>query len=73
MRITYDKKADAMYIYMNPRKKVTETREMANGWIIDYADKDIVGIEILSASKVLGAKLGINVPPQSVSFAHKIR
>lgn len=75
MKITYDKKVDAMYIYLNPKKKITETREMADGWIIDYAGKDIVGIEILAASNVLGSKLGLKKagPDFSAAIPHKIR
>lgn len=58
MKITYDKKTDAMYIYLSSKKKrITDTREMNTGWIADYAGKELVGIEILNASKVLGSKL----------------
>jgi len=51
MEITFDKKADAMYIYLK-RKKVFETKEITNDTIADL-DKDgnVIGIEILSASK----------------------
>lgn len=72
MKITYDKKADAMYIYMKPKKKITETKEVAEGWIIDYAGKEIVGIEILAASKILGSKLGIMKSSYTPAIPHKI-
>lgn len=72
MKITYDKKADAMYIYLNPKKKITDTKEVADGWIVDYAGKEIVGIEILAASKALGSKFRTK-PTQSTVVAHKIR
>lgn len=60
MKITYDKKADAMYIYLtSKRKKITETKEIDDGWIGDFAGHELVGIEIISASKILGSKLGL--------------
>lgn len=78
MKITYDKKADAMYIYLTPkRKKITETKELGDsGWIADYAGEELVGIEILGASKVLGSKLGLkstNKSNYTAATAHKIR
>ncbi len=60
MKVTYDPKADAMYIYLAPKKgKITRTEEMESGWVADYEGKTLVGVEILDASKVLGSKLGI--------------
>ncbi|MDP3758127.1 MAG: DUF2283 domain-containing protein [Candidatus Daviesbacteria bacterium] len=74
MKISYDKKIDAMYIYLTPKKKqITETKELADGWIADYAGAELVGLEILDASKVLGSKLGLKTPAQNISYAHKIR
>lgn len=77
LRVSYDKKVDAMYIYLNPKKKrITETKEMTDGWIADYAGKDLIGIEILDASKVLGAKLGLKTADRSnynSAIPHKIR
>jgi uncharacterized protein YuzE len=51
MEITFDKKADAVYIYLK-KKKVFETKEITDDTIVDL-DKDgnVIGIEILSASK----------------------
>lgn len=73
MKITYDKKADAMYIYLtSERKKITDTRELDAGWIVDYAGDELVGIEVLNASKVLGSKFGIK-PSQPAAVLHKIR
>ncbi|MDP3996488.1 MAG: DUF2283 domain-containing protein [bacterium] len=55
MNITYDKKADAMYIYLNKGKKVARTVELSDFLVADL-DKQgkIIGIEILCASKQLG-------------------
>lgn len=76
MKITYDKKVDAMYIYLSvSKKKITDTREISPGAVADYAGDNIVGIEILNASKVVGPKLGLKSstkPHAAVSFAHKI-
>lgn len=76
MKVTYDSKVDAMYIYLKPKKRrITRTEEMDSGWIADYEGSKLVGIEILDASKVLGSKLGIkqgnfgHIP----TVAHRIR
>lgn len=72
MKVTYDPKVDAMYIYLNPKKKgITRTEEMDSGWIADYSGKELVGIEILDASKVLGSKL--KKVPFNPSIAHRIK
>jgi uncharacterized protein YuzE len=51
MKMTFDRKADAMYIYIR-ESKVFKSQDITDDTIIDY-DKDgnVVGIEILSASK----------------------
>lgn len=73
-KISYDKKSDALYLYLaSGKKKVTETREVCDGIIADYAGNEIVGIEILDASKILGAKLGFKSPSHPISYAHKIK
>ncbi|MBI2086256.1 DUF2283 domain-containing protein [Candidatus Daviesbacteria bacterium] len=44
MKISYDKKIDAMYIYLTSNKKrITETKELDDGWIADYAGEELVG------------------------------
>ena len=50
MKITYDKIADAMYIYLN-KSKVFKTIKMTDRLLIDL-DKEgkVLGIEILDAS-----------------------
>ncbi len=77
MKISYDKKIDAMYIYLTSNKKrITETKELDDGWIADYAGEELVGIEILDASKVLGSKLGLKSVDRSnysAAIPHKIR
>lgn len=76
MKVTYDPEADAMYIYLTPKKKrVTRTEEMDSGWIADYEGKELVGVEILDASKVLGSKLGLKSMKavQTGVVAHSIK
>lgn len=76
MKISYDKKIDAMYIYLTPKqKRITETKELDDGWIADYAGEELVGIEILDASKVLGSKLGLKTERSNYNpaISHKIK
>ena len=60
MKITYDKEADAVYIYLKyPIKKGESKKQLpVNECIIlDFDKKDrLLGIEILFASKVLNKK-----------------
>ncbi|MEK6903007.1 MAG: DUF2283 domain-containing protein [archaeon] len=63
MRVVYDKQADAAYIYLMDKKEkgqVKKTITMNENVILDFdADKKLIGIEILSASKI--------VPKQAVA------
>lgn len=54
MNITYDKKADAMYIYFQKGKKVSRTVELADLLIADLDRKGkVIGVEVLCASHQL--------------------
>lgn len=53
MKISYDPKADAAYIYFLKDKKSTRTEEIGEGLLVDYHGDELVGIEILDASKKL--------------------
>ena len=57
LKITYDKEADAMYIYLKERK-IKHTREIAN---LVFVDVDIrnkpVGVEILNVSRRIGKEI----------------
>jgi uncharacterized protein YuzE len=57
VRVEYDSKADAMYIWLRKaRYEISE--ELAENVIIDLDKKGrIIGIEILDASKNLGQEL----------------
>ena len=54
MKMTYDKVADAAYIYLNrgtKNKKVSKTVEVARNLIVDFGSKgEIIGLEILDAT-----------------------
>ena len=60
MEVTYDKEADAVYIYLkNPIKRgeAKKTVPTDAGPILDFDKKGkLIGIEILWASKVLSRK-----------------
>lgn len=56
MKVSYDPVADAMYIYFSENKKSTRTEEVSEDFLVDYSDKEMVGIEILEASKKLPKK-----------------
>lgn len=52
MKITYDKKIDAMYIKLNDKTVYHSTRKVSDDVLVDYAkDGSVVGVELLSASK----------------------
>lgn len=51
MNVTYDRDADALYIRLR-EDKVSKSSDVEDGLVLDYGeDGDIVGIEILRASK----------------------
>lgn len=52
MKIEYDKEADALYVELN-KNKIYKTREESDNFLVDV-DKNgnVVGIEILNASKI---------------------
>ena len=52
MDITYDKQADAMYIYLQKGKKVARTVELADLLLADLDRKGrVIGVEIIGASR----------------------
>ncbi|MBI2086797.1 MAG: DUF2283 domain-containing protein [Candidatus Zambryskibacteria bacterium] len=55
MKITYDKIADAMYVYFR-KSKVAKTIELSDNLIVDV-DKlgRVIGLEVLDASRQLSA------------------
>lgn len=57
MKVTYDKEADAAYIYLKNKigkGEVKNTISMNENIILDFdSNKKLIGIEILSASTVV--------------------
>lgn len=51
MKISYDPKVDAAYIYFIENKKSTRTEEVGEGLLVDYNGKKLIGIEILDVSE----------------------
>jgi len=67
MRFEYDKEADAAYIYLEDsiaEREAKKTIELNDNVIVDF-DKDgkLLGIEILSASKLLNKKSLLEAMP----------
>ena len=61
MKLEYDKDVDAAYIYIEyPAKngKAKKTIELNENIILDFDEDDkLIGVEVLSASKVLSKKV----------------
>ena len=56
MKVTYDPKADAMYIYLN-KNSIAGTVPVSPDLIVDYDKRNLpVGIEMLSVSKIIPKK-----------------
>ena len=56
MKISYDKIADALYIYLR-KGKVAKTIKVKSNFLIDVDKKgDVLGIEILGVSKQIPKK-----------------
>lgn len=59
IKVTYDKESDIIYIQFSDHK-VTESEEDKPGIILDYGENgEIVGIEVLNASKKTNQPNGI--------------
>ena len=52
MRISYDDKADLLYLRIDERQQQVENRRLTDEIVLDIGEDDkIVGIEIIDASK----------------------
>lgn len=74
-KIYYDKKTDVLWLNVKSGAE-EELREITPGVSMELDKKgDLLGIEILNASKILGAKLGIKPVARnySTSISHRIR
>lgn len=73
-RLYYDKKTDVLWL--NIKSGVEEEhREVTPGVSVEIGKNgELLGIEILNASKVLGSKLGLKTSSDySQAIPHKIR
>lgn len=72
MNITYDKQADAMYIYLQRKKRVARTVELANLLFADLDKKGkVIGVEIIGASRQI-AKQRSRTPKTKELFSFSI-
>lgn len=72
MNITYDKQADAMYIYLQKKKRVARTVELANLLLADLDKKGkVIGVEIIGASRQI-AKQGIRTQRAKELFSFSV-
>ncbi len=76
-KIYYDKQTDVLWLYIKSGAE-KQHKEVAPGINIEIGNEgELLGVEILNASKVLGSKLGLRVSSQkfinSATTAHKIR
>lgn len=61
MKISYDPRADALYITLKD-SKIEESDEVAKGMIVDCdSEQNPVGIEILDASRLFGGQKEMKV------------
>lgn len=74
-KIYYDKKTDVLWIMVKEGPKENH-KEVAPGISLELGKNgELLGIEILDASKVLGSKLGLKKTssPYLPAVTHKIR
>jgi len=61
IQVSYDPKADALYIRLR-HAKVDESDEVSAGVIVDYDHKGKpIGVEVLDASRLLGGRPNLQV------------
>ena len=76
MKITYDKEVDALYVYFK-KGKISKTLKLGANFLADVDKKNnIVGLEVLDASKYLTKKkdrVQISVGNRSFSLPALVR
>ncbi|MCD4829213.1 MAG: DUF2283 domain-containing protein [Candidatus Cloacimonetes bacterium] len=69
MKIQIDRKADALYFRLR-EGTIIESEEVRPGFILDFDEKgDVIGIEVLDASKHMNADEISSVTVQNVNLA----
>lgn len=75
-KIYYDKKTDVLWLLIKSGPEETH-QEVAPGVSVELGKKgELLGIEILNASRVLGSKLGLKsnqINNHSTVVSHRIR
>ncbi|MDO8570356.1 MAG: DUF2283 domain-containing protein [Candidatus Daviesbacteria bacterium] len=72
-KIYYDKKTDVLWFLIKSGPEETH-KELSPGVSVELGKNgELLGIEILDATKILGPKLGFKTKTQPVSFAHSIK
>ena len=67
MKATYDKEADAMYIYLTD-KKFSKCKEIDRNTILDLDEDDnVIGIELLFVSKRFPKSIPTSIPIENLS------
>ena len=51
MRLDYDEEADVLYVHFEEKPTSTHSEMQEDGVILDYRDKDLVGVTVLEASQ----------------------
>lgn len=75
-KIFYDKKTDVLWLMVKSGPE-EEHKEVAPGVSVELGKNgELLGVEILDASKVLGSKMGLKSAissAQTTAIAHKIK
>lgn len=72
-KIYYDKKTDVLWLLVKSGPEETH-QEISPGISLELGKNgELLGVEILNASKVLGPKLGLKAAESPISYAHKIK
>ena len=67
MKITYDKKVDAMYIKLNEKESYHVTKKVTDDVLVDYSkDGKVVGVEVLAASENVALPAKEEVPVENI-------
>ncbi len=55
MRVHYDEKSDAVYIRLDDKQKIIESKEVEPGVILDFdSNGKVIGVEILKVKDRIG-------------------
>lgn len=67
MKVTYDKEADAMYIYLTD-KKFSKCKEIDRNTILDLDEEgNVIGIELLFVSKRFPQSIPTSIAVENLS------